>query len=174
MAFVSAINTGLETATDVSTKSQGIKPYGISSKNSSMWIASRLGSSVTECLWQFEPVKTASIIEYARQCLDLLTVGYEIDNEQEVAFHLSRNQFLAPFLFELFSDIREYFTVIDKPVLVVTSNYDDDDERKLLILIPTGQDAPAALKELKTFDYNYWSNVDQKIQNEILVDVEFV
>jgi len=102
----------------------------------------------------------------------LLDTIYSFRNRSEILQFLKNNVFLIPLLYEINSQIKEYFPLA-KNILEVINDPDTKDNVYLVIFIHTDITAREAFNRLKLFDESWWLRASIKANKKLFINVEF-
>lgn len=102
----------------------------------------------------------------------LLDIIYSFRNRSEILQFLDNNAFLVPLLYEINSQIKEYFP-LTKNVLEVINDPDTEDNIYLVIFIHTDLTTRKAFDKLRSFDKEWWLKASIKADKKIFINVEF-
>jgi hypothetical protein len=92
-----------------------------------------------------------SVVAFPR-ALDVVGELYLCRGEGEVAEYLTENNDLAVLLIDAFAVLNDVFGEYVQPVAMIALDREGTDERRLVVSIPTTEDAPGALSKMDRFD----------------------
>lgn len=104
--------------------------------------------------------------------MELLQLLYTFREPAEVLKFLERDQFLAPFLIEAYSKIRQYFPN-SRVFLEVDTDPEERNSQQLVAFIATKFSPDEALCRLKQFDEDWWLDALDQAQTKLCINLEF-